>query len=170
MDSSTSIDSAALQALLTSYNLEQHVQSPSHKAGHILDLMITRPSENLISNVTVYDPHLSDHCSVKAQLHLMKPPPVRKEVTTHNYKMLNGATFQEDLEICVRWLGQSSDLDMAVADYDEQLSIMLDRHAPKITKTITVWPNTEWYDETIHQAKQRGVVNWSTGGKRVSWK
>ena len=101
MDScSTSIDSAALRDLLTSYDLEQHVQTPTHKAGHILDLMITRSSENIISDVTVYDPQLSDHGSVKAQLHLVKlsPLPVRKEVTTRKYKMLNGATFREDLE------------------------------------------------------------------------
>ena len=55
----------------------------------------------------------------------------------------------------MKQLGQSGDLGMAVADYNKLLSIMLDRHAPKITKTITVRPNTEWYDETIHQAKQR---------------
>ena len=65
----------------------------------------------------------------------MKPPPVRKEVTTRNYKMLNVAKFREDLEICVRQLGRSGGLDMAVADYNKQLSIMLDRHAPKITET-----------------------------------
>ena len=145
----------ALRDLLSPYDLEQHVQSPTHKAGHILDLMITRSSENIISDVTVYEPQLSDHCGVKAQLHLVKPPPVRKEVTTRKYKMLNGATFREDLEICVKQLGQSGDLDMAVAEYNKQLSIMLDRHAPKITKAITVLRNTEWYDETIHQAQQR---------------
>ena len=155
MDSSTSINSVVLRDLLTSYDLEQHVQTPTHMAGHILDLVITRSSEDIISDVTVYNPQWSDCCSVKAQLHVVKPPPVRKEVTTCNYKMLNGATFREDLEICVKQLGQSSDLDMAVADYKKQLSIMLDRHAPKIAKTITVQPNTEWYDATIHQAKQR---------------
>ena len=69
--------------------------------------------------------------------------------------MLNGTTFREDLEIYVKQLGQSGDLDTAVADYNKQLSIMLDRHTPKVTKTITVRPNTEWYDETIHQVRQR---------------
>ena len=56
VNSSTSIDSAALRDLLISYDLEQHVQTPTHKAGHILDLVITRSSEEIISDVTVYDP------------------------------------------------------------------------------------------------------------------
>ena len=46
--------------LLNLLNFSQHVTSTTHKAGHTLDLVITRDSEAVIDNVTVSD-LLSDH-------------------------------------------------------------------------------------------------------------
>ena len=46
--------------LLDLLNFSQHVTSITHKAGHTLDLVITRDSEAVIDNVTVSD-LLSDH-------------------------------------------------------------------------------------------------------------
>ncbi|XP_051275853.1 uncharacterized protein LOC127374500 [Dicentrarchus labrax] len=44
------------------YNLEQHVREPTHRAGHTLDLVLTRNVE--ISDLVVRDDGISDHYTV----------------------------------------------------------------------------------------------------------
>ena len=53
--------------LLGSLNLKQHVDKPTHSAGHILDLLITR-DESLVLNISVCDPALSDHFVVHCDI------------------------------------------------------------------------------------------------------
>ena len=49
---------------------------------------------------------------------------------------------------------ESADNIHALAEqYHDTLSSILDQHAPLITKTIRVRPNTPWFNEDIKQAK-----------------
>jgi endonuclease/exonuclease/phosphatase family metal-dependent hydrolase len=54
--------------LLESFNLQQHINVPTHGSGHTLDLIITRPDENIASNFSVSDPVISDHYVVNCTL------------------------------------------------------------------------------------------------------
>ena len=57
--------------LLDSFGRTQHVSSPTHSTGHILDLVITS-SSNAINNVSVGD-FLSDHALVMFDIDISKP-------------------------------------------------------------------------------------------------
>lgn len=70
---------ADLCNLLGSFNLKQHVDKPSHSAGHILDLLITR-EEPLVLNISVCDPVLSDHFVVHCDILITKASCERKEI------------------------------------------------------------------------------------------
>ena len=59
--------------LLSSFGLHQHVHEPTHKHGHCLDLLITRDTTSLLSNIEIM-PGLSDHCAVVCNINLQKPP------------------------------------------------------------------------------------------------
>ena len=48
LDVSGDVDAAKFADLLESICLTQHVRSPTHIQGHILDLVITRNSDNII--------------------------------------------------------------------------------------------------------------------------
>ena len=51
------LKSEPLCTLLESYNLTQHVHSPTHQTGHILDLVddvVSQTDDNFISSVTVH--------------------------------------------------------------------------------------------------------------------
>ena len=48
-------------ALIDSFNLKQHVCSPTHRAGHILDLLMTRDDDRLVTSVSTHDAAFSDH-------------------------------------------------------------------------------------------------------------
>ena len=60
-------------ALIDSFNLKQHVCSPTHTAGHILDLLITRDDDQLVTSVSIHDAAFSDHFVVNCALSMEKP-------------------------------------------------------------------------------------------------
>ena len=60
--------------LLGIFNLKKHVASSTHKNRHTLDLIITRCNDLSVSNVSVVDPGISDHCALLFNLSVSKPP------------------------------------------------------------------------------------------------
>ena len=64
-------DSAALKFLdlLDLFNLRQHIDVPTHKDGHTLDLIITRSNEE-----HTFDPVISDYFAVHCKLNIVMPP------------------------------------------------------------------------------------------------
>ena len=54
------------------FNLCQHVSLPTHNSGHILDLIITNASSNLIICPYVLDTYISDHRTVCVDIDLPK--------------------------------------------------------------------------------------------------
>ena len=57
-------NAALFLSLLDSFGLKQHISESTHSYGHTLDLVITRISENLISDISMHDPMISDHKAV----------------------------------------------------------------------------------------------------------
>ena len=47
--------------ILDLYGLQQHVCEPTHVHGHTLDVVITRNTSTIVSDVEVTDPGLIDH-------------------------------------------------------------------------------------------------------------
>ena len=66
--------------LLDTFNLKQHISTPTHRSGHTLDLIITREDDKIASNFIVYDPVISDYLAVHCQLAFTKPPFEKKEI------------------------------------------------------------------------------------------
>ena len=147
-------DAACLASLLASYDLQQHINEPTHRAGHTLNLLITRKGELVVEGISVSDPHLSDHRAIRASLHLWKSPPVMRQATTRTDRTLDPEQFSRGLECFQQQLSQTDDVDRAVARYSAGLKDILDKHVPQMTKTVRVRPNTEWYNNEIHTAKQ----------------
>ena len=75
-------DSGKYHDLLYSLNLDQHVQEPTHEKGHMLDLVIARSNENIIRNVDIFGPCLSDHFPVAFNI------PWKKRASTHKHVQL----------------------------------------------------------------------------------
>ena len=64
LDDSNNADATKLHNLLESFNLKQHVATPTHSRGHTLDLIITRSEDDPVDGIVVRDPTLSDHFAV----------------------------------------------------------------------------------------------------------
>ena len=47
VDNTTDPDTIKFNKILESFNLQQHINGPTHKRGHTLDLIITRNEDKL---------------------------------------------------------------------------------------------------------------------------
>ena len=69
--------------LLNCFNLDIcNLCTPTHKNNNVLDLIITRSGETSVSNLSVHDPVISDHCAIHCRLAIKKPPNPKLTVMT----------------------------------------------------------------------------------------
>ena len=74
LDSPDDHYSSAFSSLLDNFDLKQHILSPTHSSGHILDLIITQNSTP-ISDIGTIDHSLSDHCTISCRYRVIQSPP-----------------------------------------------------------------------------------------------
>ena len=66
--------------MLECFGLQQHVNQPTHRLGHTLDLIISRKTENIVGNVSVFNAHVADHFAVRCGIESRKPSLTTNEV------------------------------------------------------------------------------------------
>ena len=141
---------------LTSYSMVQHVTFPTHVHGHTLDLLISRSTETIVSNVSSVYLDISDHDHiVVCDLQLQRPPPLRKHVSSRHFKGMDLKALKEDLSDSAVMGSFFESAEDALAIYTNTFTELLDKHAPSMEKMITIRPNTEWYSDEIREEKQR---------------
>ena len=140
--------------ILESFNLCQHVNEKTHRAGHILDLVITRNDENIVQSVTVQDSCISDHYTVMCELRFKKPRFERKTITFRKLKSVDINSFSEDIEHSRLFLESPNDLTREVELYNSELLNILDNHAPLATQQVTIRPAAPWYTDEIKCEKR----------------
>ena len=84
--------------LIDMNNLEQKVDRSTHKCGHILDLVITRPGEFIVSNVRYNNLIDSDHSVVLFDMNMVKPKPDKHSVRYRKWNKVDPAALQSDIE------------------------------------------------------------------------
>ncbi|CAB4030953.1 Hypothetical predicted protein, partial [Paramuricea clavata] len=152
VDNSTNPDTIKFNKILESFNLQQHVNGPTHKKGHTLDLIITRIGDRLVTNIEIHDPMFSDHSAVSCMLQLEKPPLERAEIQYRKLRNINMDSFNEDLGKSN--FSSDSELPTIIDQYEKTLEETLQKHAPLKRRTITLRPSAPWYNEEIGKAKR----------------
>ena len=142
-----------LRDLLETANLTQHISDPTHTSGHTLDYVITRTSDNLINSAEVAA-LISDHFAIHCQLNLSKCNPRKQRISYRKFKSVNCDDFSHDISVSDLVLYPSSNLDGLVMQYDSCLHDILNKHAPVISRVITVRPSRPWYSPAIAEAKR----------------
>ncbi len=71
----------------------------THRAGHILDLVITRDSEltSLTRNFHVQDHGISDHSVVTFEVDVSKPQKIKKTIMYRNIKAVDLDALKQDI-------------------------------------------------------------------------
>ena len=137
--------SKKMKELVDIYNLKQHVDVPTHIKGHTLDIVIT-PNKQCVENLRVTNIDLSHHFLIDFNAALMLESMKEQRKISYRSKNIDMVKFREDVRETLLALPQSDDLDEKVASYNTSLAHVVDKHAPVLTKTITVVPDAPWFD------------------------
>jgi len=141
------------RCLLKSFDLIQHVHSPTHRSQHTLDLLITRSSDCTLSDVHVQDIGLSDHFAVHSVLPLAKPPREVKKIVYRKLRGIDLASLSDDLQASLS-VTSATNLSAITDHYNTSIRDILNKYAPEKTKVITVRPSAPRYSDEIDAGKK----------------
>ena len=142
--------------------MTQLVKFPTHRGGHILDVVIVRETGSIISALpTVYDPCLcdkqgnisGDHLAVRFAVHASKPARLRKVVTFRRLRQICVSDFAQDIASSMD-LSSDGSVTELVLHYNSDLRSIVDHHAPLQKATVTLRPNSPWFTDTLRQEKR----------------
>ena len=148
MDITDDPNTITFNDFLDSFNLHNHVNLPTHKSLHYLDLVITDTNWNIMH--TVKQGHmLSDHNFIDCSLHIEKPKPQTKTVTYRKLKNIDIKRLDGDMGEALVAANNCSDLAALVDMYNVKLSAVLDNHAPQKTKAVKISHCQPWFNDFI---------------------
>ena len=80
------------------FNMKQHVAVPTHRSGHILDLVISRKDAEVlkVNELVVMQQLISDHKALCFQLYFQKPLNERKSVLSRQFRNFDIESFLKD--------------------------------------------------------------------------
>ena len=146
--------------LLKENNLQQLVKLPTHVLGNTLDLICTNSSE-LIKDIEVISPGMSDHYLITSQLVHHKPT----ELTTQPrkitlYKQVEVENYRGFMQKTADQLAEMQDPDAMWNYFTKSLARAQKDHIP--TKLLQSknnrWP--EWMDKKAHRLIQKHRRTW----------
>ena len=111
----------------------------------------------------------SPHFVVKFNAFLARPPVARVRVRFRKIPQIDPEEFRSDI-LSSKLSEPCNDLNEYVSRYNSALSVVLDKHAPLITRSITPRPNSPWYNENLHslkRAKHAAERKWRKSGLTV---
>ena len=151
---SLSPDVRQLTCILESFDLNQHVNFPTHIHGHSLDVMIFSKGCDVLS-ITPSDA-ISDHFSVIADLkiptdHSHTTP---QTITYRKLKAINMEAFKADIKTSDLINNPKSNATELAQQYDSVLTSLINLHAPLVTKTISPKPPNPWMTPAILASKR----------------
>lgn len=154
-------DSSAVRfaELLASFDLVQHVKSPTHDLGGTLDLVITK-SEDKISNTIVQLNGLSDHSLIHFNIDVSTVSQNSNEHLTRQWRSFDLATFDNDLYDLIDLRTNEKSLDICTLDelcdlYHSSITTVLNQHAPLARQKRCPRRLTPWFDDDCRAAKRR---------------
>ena len=140
--------------LLDTFDLQQHVNFPTHTSGHTLDLLISKSSSTLISETDYSNPALSDHYAVLSILSIPIPsrlPRITKFI--RSISKVDPVKFSNDILKSVLYTSPASTLDSYLLQFNSTLSSLLDKYAPLKSITCSSRPHKPYITDEILKAK-----------------
>ena len=153
VDDKENPDAQVFVDLLTAFGLQNHIDFPTHKSKHTLDLIISECISHLEFKDSSPGQYLLDHTSVVSHLSIDKPPLEVKKCTYQKLKEIDTEEISTKLDHAFENF-ETTDLESMIEDLEKQLKLILDEVAPEKTKTIVVRPTNPWFTEDVKIQKR----------------
>ena len=98
---------------------------------------------------------LSDHFSVTCYFSVPLPDTGTKDITFRRTKNIDIDAFKTDLSLLDVVRNPPENLDILVDHYNEQLRLLLDKHAPIVKKSVRLQTQHPWYDQELKDLKSK---------------
>ncbi len=158
--------------LIDNFGLVQHVQGPTHRNGHTLDLVMSRLSDTLVTSALSQDHGFPDHFPIFCELSVKRPANKTQTIQYRKLKAVDTVALTRDIQNSALTMADISTLSVSdlASMYNSELQGIMDEHAPMKTRVITLRPDTEWFTPVVRCAKQerrRAERLWRSSGLTV---
>lgn len=147
LKSHTDSDADKFSDLLETFGLIQHVSTPTHSSGHILDLVVTQSCYDLLLQTPRTTFFISDHCVIETSMAFPHPELSTKEISLRQYKKIDIENFKNNILNSELYHNPPTDLFNLAKTYDKVLADILDRNAPLLHKTVR--PMVPWFNPEL---------------------
>ena len=137
---------------ITACGFNQHVTFPIHWVSNILDLVFTETCNSINVKSCRPDSILNDHTVAEIVMAQPSQSIQRKLIKYRKLKDIDINQFNRDPEVSDTVTGSFDDM---VEDLESKLLQTLNKHAPEITKTVTVRHRIPWYTDKIKEQKSK---------------
>ena len=143
----------------------QHVSFPMHRACNILDLVFTETCNSIEIKSCSPGPILSDHTAVEIVVTQSTQYIQRKLIKYRKLRDIDINQLNNDVEVLNVVTGSIDDM---VDELESKLLQALNKHAPEITKMVTVRHRLPWYTYKIKEQKQE-CIEGNKHGENINW-
>ena len=150
----TCSNSKTFHSLINSFDLIQKVNFPTHIHGHTLDQVLTKSSNDNISNIRTTDA-FSDHLSVSFSLKFLTHSSQNNAtVSFRKYHKIDKEKMRVDLLASELINNPSKERDTLYKQYHTTLSTLIDKYVPLHTKHTKAKYIPGWVNDTVIAAKE----------------
>ena len=94
-------NSRKLHDIIDMFNLTQSVSEPTHNQGHLLDLVFSKQSDNILTSTKLHHGLTSDHTAILCKLDVSVPVQKPKTFSYRCLKKIGTGAFKQDLSHAV---------------------------------------------------------------------
>ena len=153
LDNTEDPDVTAFINTMSALGLDQHVSFSTHKNRGILDHIYTETLSKYKVLQCYESFHPSDHIAVACVILVPNENITTKDITYRRLHKIN--TDELIMDIANLDDGNvTEDLDQMVTTLENNHSNLLEKHAPELTKTVTIKPNRPWYSKQVEMQKR----------------
>ena len=115
-------NSRKLHDIIDMFNLTQSVSEPTHNQGHLLDLVFSKQSDNILTSTKLHHGLTSDHTTILCKLDVSVPVQKPKTFLYRCLKKIDTGAFKQDLSHAVSQVS-------SISDYNNHLCSVLEGRA-----------------------------------------
>ena len=136
--------------ILAENNFMQHVTKPTHRAGHMLDLVITRIGSSLFCDTDVIKSSISDHFSVTFTA---APNHIQQREQLRDIRHIDQQSFEKDLVEKLAEIDLQHDVNTIYNSYTDAVNYVMKKHALVKTRIRRNRVRQLWFTDDIHHAR-----------------